>query len=366
MAKITILGAGNSGTAHAWYLTGLGHEVSLLKTSRAMHDENFEEIRRAGGVRGVMSIDGATEPEFRPLKRITRDVAEALSDAEVIMVLTQSLQHQNIARLIAPHIGPDLKAVVLTPGNLGSVYFRQIVSPDVLLAEGESTIIDARLTGRPGEVDINFRNVRNSISFLPASDAGRGFEYLHKLIPNYTGTRKNVIETALHNPNLVIHTIGTIMSASMIENHSKEFCMYRHAFSPGIWRLVDALDAEKNAVIEAYGGDGMAYLDCCKFRNEEDITKDSLEVFKGYASVAAMGPDSLRSRYIHEDVPNGLVLLSTLGAIAGISTPVADSLINIASALTGVDFRSTGRTAEKLGFPSSSQSDIIAYISGTI
>ena len=48
--KITIIGCGNSGCAHAFKLSENGHSVTLLKTSHAMHDENFDIILKNGGI----------------------------------------------------------------------------------------------------------------------------------------------------------------------------------------------------------------------------------------------------------------------------------------------------------------------------
>lgn len=347
--NITIVGAGNSGMAHAYVLSKLGHSVTILKTSNSMHDDNYVEIERTGGVWCVDETKGNVR-DFAKIERITRDDYEAFANADIVLVLTQSLQHEQIAERISPHI-QNIKALLVVPGNMGSMFFRQRLPKDVIIAEGESTIIDARIS-KAGEVHILFRNVRNALSFNPSTDTVRGFEFFHELLPeSYTHTRKNIIETALNNPNLIVHTLGTIMSASRIEYSNGEFWMYREGFTPSIWNLLNSLDAEKIAVMNAYGAKGEPYIECCKFRNEADPDVDAMQAFRNYAENGSpKGPSSIHNRYLMEDVPNGLVLLSSLGEMAGIPTPTADALISLAGIMVEQDFRAQGRTPWAMGF----------------
>lgn len=349
MAKITIVGAGNSGCAHAALLSAYGHEVTLLKTSKSMHDENFEKVVKQKGLYYIDNSVDINVKVFQKIHNVTRNISEAFIDTDVVFVLTQSLQHPTVAKLILPFI-QKVKAVVIVPGNLGSVFFRNELPKEVLVAEGESTIIDARIEF-PGTVRILFKNVRNALSFNPASSNACGLEYISSLIPNYTNLRTNVVETAMHNPNLIVHTIGTIMSTSRIEYSRGEFWMYKESFSPSIWKLIDKLDDEKNKVIEVYGGKPESYLECCKFRNEESLDIDAHDVFENYAQHGSpKGPFSINNRYLTEDVPNGLCVLSSLAKKAGVETPIADALITLASTLLNKDFNKIGRTVEALGW----------------
>jgi opine dehydrogenase len=50
-----------------------------------------------------------------------------------------------------------------------------------------------------------------------------------------------------------------------------------------------------------------------------------------YAGIKRNGPESLKDRFVTEDVPYGMVLLSTLGDLLGISTPIHDKVIQLAS-----------------------------------
>ena len=47
--KIAIVGAGNSGCALAADYAYRGHEVTLIKSSRSVHDDNFEYLCQNGG-----------------------------------------------------------------------------------------------------------------------------------------------------------------------------------------------------------------------------------------------------------------------------------------------------------------------------
>jgi opine dehydrogenase len=104
-------------------------------------------------------------------------------------------------------------------------------------------------------------------------------------------------------------------------------------------------------VMEKLGCERLPYVEACKYRNTLDDSRDAKEVFFWYASMPtrAKGPVTVDSRYISEDVPQGLVLLESLGSMLGVKTPVCTALINIASAALGRDLRLEGRTLERLG-----------------
>jgi opine dehydrogenase len=57
-------------------------------------------------------------------------------------------------------------------------------------------------------------------------------------------------------------------------------------------------------------------------------------------------------------VPCGLVAISGLGRAAGVATPVIDGLIALTSAMLRRDFRSEGRTLERLGLAGKSVTEI--------
>ena len=87
-------------------------------------------------------------------------------------------------------------------------------------------------------------------------------------------------------------------------------------------------------------------------------------MFESYGKTGGpKGPSAINSRYLLEDVPNGLGLLSSLGAKANISTPLSDSLILVASYLLNRDLKQEARTLERLGLESKTQQEVIDYVS---
>jgi opine dehydrogenase len=68
-----------------------------------------------------------------------------------------------------------------------------------------------------------------------------------------------------------------------------------------------------------------------------------------YAGIKMKGPEHLKDRYVTEDVPYGMVLLSTLGDILEIPTPTHDAVIQLASVINRTNYWKTGRGVNQLG-----------------
>jgi len=217
---------------------------------------------------------------------------------------------------------------------------------NVLLVELETLPYSSRIVA-PGLVEISSKNVRHPLAALPASRTNEACERLSPLLGACV-PRSNILECALHNPNLIVHTTGTILNAPRIELMKGDFHMYREGFTESVWRVVHMLDSEKMAVMEQVCGKATSYFDAFVLRTFEDRSIDPLKGFQRYAQEAPSGPSTINTRYITEDVPIGLGLLRSLGSCLDVETPIAESLMRLAGALLGRDFLAESRTVESL------------------
>ncbi len=342
--KVAVVGAGNGGTAVATDLAYRGHEVALIKTSKSIHDDNFNYLLDNAG---HMTLDEFGQFKSGDIACVTRDLS-AVRGCPVVILYVQTNYHEQVIERLAPFMEDD-QVLLINPGYLSTAYALKHIKKNIMIAEATSSFIDCRIK-TPGIIKVGFRNVRNPIGIYPKHRREEAIALLDQLgFP--LAYVDSVVETALHNPNMIVHTVGAVMSIPRVEKTEGDYCMYHEVFTPSVWNILERLDGEKMDVLEHLGLPRLPYVEACKFRNSLDDDRDAKEVFFWYAGMPtrAKGPTSVESRYITEDVSQGLVMLEALGKTLGIATPIATSLIELASAALGRNMRAGGRTLERLG-----------------
>src|SRR5512136_1797601 len=96
--RYTVIGAGHGGKAMAAHLALLGFPVTLYNRT----PENIAAIVKRGGI-DLESFQGGP-CGFGELVLATSDLAVALAEAEVVMVVVPSSAHGDVARVAAPHL----------------------------------------------------------------------------------------------------------------------------------------------------------------------------------------------------------------------------------------------------------------------
>lgn len=344
--RFTIIGCGNSGLIHAAKLYEKGQEIALLKTSNTngryfdiIHEENGFKVKDD-------SIQGNGHSFFVKPAIITRDVKTAIEFGDIIIVTTTTLQHEFVAQLIAPYVR-DGQTIILVPGYMGSLIFKKHINKDVTYSEWETTAYNGRIVNNE-YVRISFYNPRNAVSVLPISRTQQVLDVLSQCFDNTRYTRKHILESAFHNPNMIVHPIGILFSASRIEYSNGEFWMYREAFTPSVINVIKAFDVQKNKVLQAFGCEPLDYFEAAKWRNEEDLNIDAMAVFRSFADSSNKGPSSINHRYLLEDVPMGLGLYISVAKLVGVDTSIQEGIVSLASALLNKDLKTDARTIQYL------------------
>ncbi|MBX5457371.1 MAG: NAD/NADP octopine/nopaline dehydrogenase family protein [Thermogemmatispora sp.] len=353
MATIAVLGGGNGGFAAAAHLSALGEQVHLYSRSPA--------TLRIARERGGIAYSGVAGEGLAAVACLTNDLAEALAGAELVMLCVPATAFADLARALAPLLaqagGPP---VLLNPGNTGgSLAFRRLLieagcaSPPPIAETNTLTYI-CRKQGE-GEVYISSLVQHVRLAVLPASAAERLWPLLSRLYPSLRPV-EHVLVTALSNVNAVLHPPGMVLSAAWIEHSGGDFRYYYDAGTPAVAQVMADLDRERLAVAAAWGLSlepfPQLFADLGSTSPEAGASGSFLRMLRESApNQFIKAPANLDSRYLHEDIPFGLVPMSELGRALGVATPVMDALITLASCISRRDYRAEGWTLARLGLP---------------
>lgn len=347
--QITIVGAGNGGTAAAGSLAYRGFDVNLLEVGYIPRPDHFNILQETN----ELKMKGMYGEHIVKLNKVTKNPEDVIPSSDIILVYYVTNYHRIPAKAIAKYLRDD-QIIYVCPGYLGSLIFLDEMkkignNSKVIFAEGETLPNSARILS-PGVVNITSGNFRNPVAVYPKERSQFLSIQLGKIIKN-VAIKDSLIEVALHNPNLLIHTIGVLMNMSRVEDPQQNFSMYRVGFSESIWKVVKALDNEKMEILKEVGAKPQTYFEAFSLRTFENFNEiEPLQGFQMYANTSSYGPFTVNNRYITEDVPMGLGLLSYLGKQLGIETPVADMLIKIASIVLDRNFFLESRTCKDYGF----------------
>jgi opine dehydrogenase len=361
MRKVAVVGAGAGGAAAVAELVAAGHEVAFW--GRSPH--TLAPFVEQGGVayEGVLG-SGLARPRL-----ITGDLAAALEGADVVLVCVPSFAHADVARSLA-QAGAKVP-VVLNPGHTGgalevSQAFRaQGVAPPPIAEFSTLTYVARKYAA--GRVTISGVAKSVRLAALPqgdaAADAAQALFRSANLMPD-------VLACDLANVNMVLHVPGAVLAAAWVEATRGDFTFYVQGMTPGVARVMAALDDERRAVARAFGHDlpplvaemqaiGTVEASVC------DVDDLGAAIASGAANRRIKAPDSLEHRYYREDFSYGLLPFTALAAIAGVEVPLAGSLLRIARTLLGADLAAHGRTAERMGIAGLDRDGLLKRIGAT-
>ena len=193
--RYTVIGAGHGGKSMAAHLAIMGFPTTLFNRT----PERIAPIAKRGGL--DLECNDGGPCGFGHLQCVTSSYGEALTDADIIMVVTPSSAHREIAAACAPHLA-DGQIILLNPGRTcGAIEFAKVArdagcKADVTIAEAGTFIYAARSDG-PAQARIFRIKEAVPLAALPATRTARVLDGLASAYPQFIDGG-NVLLSLIH------------------------------------------------------------------------------------------------------------------------------------------------------------------------
>jgi opine dehydrogenase len=234
------------------------------------------------------------------------------------------------------------------------------VRKDVVLAEAHTLPWGCRMAA-PGTVQIMVWVTRLLLAAFPANRLDRVLGDIAKMYPVVPA--ENVLATSLNNLNPTVHPVGTVMNAGWIDTAGKDFFFYRDGNTLSISRGIQAVYKEVAALAKALGVAMAEYPEEDFWKKSAIMSTHARAAFDKEVMVARIsGPSSVRSRYITEDLPQGLVPMAHLARQFGVPTPVIDAVIALGSVINQTDYLKEGLSLQDLGLAGLDREQMLRYL----
>lgn len=356
--RITVIGAGHGGKAMAAEMASRGFRVTLYNRT----ETNIEVIGLRGGVQ-LTTEDGKTV--FAKLHHVTANIEEAVSEADLIMVVIPASGHRDVALCAAPYL-KDGQIVVLNPGRTGgALEFRHALTEAAcpaapIICEAETFLFASRSTG-PAEARIFRTKFSLPMAAFPATHTEAAVKVLDIVYPQFIPA-KNVLHTSMNNMGAIFHPALTLLNAGWIEATLGDFEFYMDGVTPSTARVLAALDRERVTVATSIGVKAQSAREWLAraYAAEGDDLYRAMHANPGYKGIRA--PNRLDHRYIFEDVPCSLIPIALIGRQYGVATPTINAIVTIANILHGTDYWPKGRSPERLGIQGMTVSELHHYV----
>lgn len=309
-------------------------------------------------LRHVLLTDADGEHEA-VISRVTRDPFEAMAASDVVLVVASGAEQASVGDLLLP-IVERRHVIGLLPGDLGSLACAKWLRDRGRRADESPAFVDieavprAYRTLRADHVQVLGALSRPGVGVFPACRSGVAMAALTPLFP---GARDhgNVVAASLGSLGRLLRPPVALMNAGRFDGaHVSHAPQY--GVTPGVVRVIEAVDAERRAVSAALG--------CEVSSAAEALSRQAtLGELLNAGDVLSYGrrPFSLREA-LSCDVPGGMRLWAELGGSCGVRTPAMDALLHLAEVAMGRDGWSVHRSLEDLGIDGMSPEALGRYL----
>jgi len=363
--KITVLGGGHGCYAAAVEMAEKNHEVVLWRRDSAalvaLAAAGHIEIRDYQGTRSV-SV-GFENSQIQ----LETDLETAIQFADLILIPLPATTHENLAQQAAAYFKQG-QVVYLPPGTFGSYIFAQAMRAagnhaQVAFAETGTLPYLVRKHG-VNQIVVSGYATRLPTGVFPSALSEYAFKILKQAYPSVEPIEDG-LSGALMNAGPIIHPPLILMNAGPLE-HFEAWDIHNEGTQPAIRRVTNQLDQERMLVREALGY-AAPHFPLADHYNKDGEGDEWMYGRGAHGKLTDSGDwrediDLKTHRYMLEDTQLGLSFIVSVSRWAGVPTPVAEGLLNIASAVTGVNLYENGRTLENLGLAEKSRAELKAIL----
>ena len=313
-----------------------GIEVRLWNRS----ESHIREVIDSGVIHcsGIVNGDAA-------VSKVSTRMEEVVGD--FVMVTTPSSAHRDIARELAPFVHKNM-IVILNPGRtFGAIEFAEELKKNGAaelphIAETQTIVYTCR---KSGDNSTTIFALKNDVKI--AAIRGADMEYILSSLPDclkpYFAPVESVALTSLANVGMILHCAPVMMNIGWIESDKVDFKYYYDGISKSVAHLLEKMDAERQTVARAGGYPVESVAEWLRrtYSIAGGTLFECIRNNEAYREIDA--PPTLNTRYIFEDVPNGLVPVEAMGMEFGVPTPNITTIIDLASSVMDIDYREQGR-----------------------
>jgi opine dehydrogenase len=327
--RVGILGVGGVALGTAAWLRERGVDVALWSPSG----------RSAPSVGKVSTLKatGAIERAFTAVFAAT--AADAIDGADVILVALPCYAHAMAFEAMAPHVRNEQIVALSSHASFGALALSRLLASRNIEAPilAWSTTLTAGRRQDDGSVRVSTVRDLVDVAAVPKASGPAELERLSTIFGDRFRVRDGLMAVALSNLNPQNHLAIALGNFTRMEL-GEAWRQSAHV-TPGLGRLIEALDDERLAIARAFDVQVRTVREHLgsSYHLEE---APAGEMFAALAARGggAMGPASIDTRYVTEDVPFGLAPMVWLGRLVGRRAPLHEAGLRLFSAIYGRDF----------------------------
>ncbi len=360
-STLSIIGAGNLGTAMAVHLCKQGHRVCLAGTPGHLGiipdiQQNDDRLVEVDGRAGLEH-----EAEGVTVQVDTGDITQAVR-SQTIMVTVPISAHENVINALSSH-NLRGRTLIFMPCGIAAGLLRTSMSKDRMpnLILGTVSSPFASRTRKNGRIAIT--RIKNQLEIAASRHVSTSSRNnLACLFPQRLVWYPDLASIFFSNVNPVIHPATMLVSRELIANSDPRPLFYEKCMPAAEQRIL-AVDNERCMLAKALGLRTKTLYEyfLAWYTPEAKSYMDSVNSTPSYKGRRA---PSFNHRYLTEDLKHVLILVHEIAAKTTVPVPNINWIINEANTALNENLLKTGTSLRSLNLENASADQIVEWLNG--